>query len=163
LQALLRDKWIRFDVPGFNTGVTKNHWGETLHIVFVYRLSEDHRFDAARAAKKLLEWLQENRPYRTTALMAVVFAKADVLDINSIVPVSEVESYHRVHAGLIDLRTFRSRLKNGLGREMGCPTSTLRGPTLPLSQSFPSCAPQTLARKPVLLTGSNSCSQNGSP
>jgi hypothetical protein len=38
----------------------------------------------------------------------------------------------------------RSRLKNGLGREMGCPlTSTLRGPTLPLSQSIPSCAQQT--------------------
>lgn len=38
----------------------------------------------------------------------------------------------------------RSRLKNGLGREMGCPlTSTLRGLTLPLSQSIPGCAQQT--------------------
>jgi hypothetical protein len=117
LQALLHhDRWVRFDVPGFNAGMTKSQWGETYDLVFVYRLTDDHQFDAPTAAKNLLKWLQENRPWQTTALMAVVLAKANVLDINAIVPVSEVGYYHKVQAGLIDLQTFSYDGFSGYGR-----------------------------------------------
>jgi hypothetical protein len=95
--------WVRLGVPGFDASLTKTKLGETYDVNFQFLLTEDHRYDAHGAAKQLLEWLKKNRPWRTTALLAVVFDGAHVLDIQRIAPISEAGWYHRVVAGLIDL------------------------------------------------------------
>ncbi len=105
LRRLESDGWTRLGVPDFDAALTKSHLGETYDFVCVFLLTEDHRFDPQAAAKRLLEWMQKYRPWRTTALMAVVFASAHVVDIEAIAPVSPSGWYHTVSAGVIDLLT----------------------------------------------------------
>src|SRR5262249_19146605 len=86
LQRLADGGWTRLGVPGFDAALTRSQLGETYDLVFAFRLGEDHHFDAPRAAKQLLDWLQAHRPWRTTALLAVVFGSAHVIDIERITP-----------------------------------------------------------------------------
>jgi hypothetical protein len=99
------DGWTRLVVPGFDLSFTKSKLGETYDLNFVFLLTQDHHYDAPAAAKQLLEWLKSHRPWRTTAVLAVVFDGAHVLDIERITPISEAGWYHRVVAGLIDLQS----------------------------------------------------------
>jgi hypothetical protein len=105
LQRLEDGGWTRLGVPGFDAALTRSQLGETYDLVCAFLLGEDHHFDAAQAAKQLLAWLQTHRPWRTTALLAVVFGSAHVLDIERITPVGEAGWYHRVAAGVVDLST----------------------------------------------------------
>jgi hypothetical protein len=97
--------WIRLEVPFFDLSLTRSKLGETYDIDFVFMPTDDHRYDASGAAKQLLEWLKSHRPWRTTALLAVVFDGAHALDIENITPISEAGWYHRVVAGVIDLQS----------------------------------------------------------
>jgi hypothetical protein len=95
--------WTQLVVPGFELSLTKSKFGETYDIDFVFLLTGDHRYDAAGEAKRLLVWLQSHRPWRTHALLAVVFNGAHILDVQRIARVTETGSQHQVAAGVIDL------------------------------------------------------------
>ena len=98
------DAWTRLGVPGFDVALTRTKLGETYDIDLTFLLTDDHRYDARSAAKQLLEWVKSHRPWRTTALLAVVFDGAHTLDIENITPISEAGWHHRVVArsALID-------------------------------------------------------------